>query len=199
MIASDAIDRFVNALTAIPGTRKLGLRVEDYLLLDREGVFDDYAKTELIEGEIYAMNAQYSRHSRVKTRLTSAVNSALATARLPYEALTEVSVRLAADSMPEPDIVVTGYTGDDHVPAELVVLIVEVSDTTLDVDLTRKARLYARHGVPEYWVADVVTNVVHRMADADGDRYRQAARIAFGEPIIAATLPKLVVSTDTLR
>ena len=41
------------------------LRVDDYLLLDSEGAFEEYRKTELIGGKVYYMNAQHRPHDRV--------------------------------------------------------------------------------------------------------------------------------------
>ncbi|MBY0519703.1 MAG: hypothetical protein K2P79_04680 [Sphingomonas sp.] len=46
--------------------RKLGLRVEDFLLLNASGAFDGDGKTELIDGDIYVMNAQFGEHARAK-------------------------------------------------------------------------------------------------------------------------------------
>ena len=48
-------------------------------------------------------------------------------------------------------------------PADLQ-LVVEVSDSTLTIDLTAKARLYARAGIVEYWVIDIRGRrlIVHR-------------------------------------
>ena len=62
----------------------------------------------------------------------------------------------AEDSVPLPDVAVyPGRVQDytDHPTAAL--LVVEVSHTSLDRDLTVKAELYAEAGVPEYWVVDV--------------------------------------------
>ena len=62
---------------------------------------------------------------------------------------------LGLDTDPEPDIAVmrgAPGTGVHPVSAELVV---EISDTTLNDDLTEMAELYATAGVPEYWVLDV--------------------------------------------
>jgi len=52
---------------------------------------------------------------------------------------------------------------DNPQPAE-VALALEVSDTSLAFDLTRKASLYARAGIQEYWVLDVTARrlIVHR-------------------------------------
>src|SRR5262245_10479062 len=70
------------------------------------------------------------------------------------------------DSAPEPDVwVVPGRFEDctDHPTSAL--LIVEVSDTTLDYDLTTKAELYATASIADYWVLDVVNRQLHVFRD----------------------------------
>ena len=54
-----------------------------------------------------------------------------------------------------------------HPRGDEILLAVEVSDTTLGFDRSRKAALYAKAGVPEYWVLDLVHRVlvVHRQTD----------------------------------
>lgn len=175
------------------------LRVEDFMLLAEHGAFADYAKSELIDGDIYVMNAQYSRHARVKTRLLLALVNSLAEMGIDLEALSEVSVRLSADSMPEPDIVLTRWRGDGAVPVETVALIVEVADTTLETDLGRKSNLYAAAGVPEYWVVDLNESrvLMHEMPDADG--YHGQLDVLLGEPLKAATIAGLEVESGGLR
>lgn len=75
---------------------------------------------------------------------------------------------------PEPDVAVTqaptvSYQADNPGPADLL-LVGEVSDTTLHYDLQFKAALYAAAGIPEYWVLDVVSRQlhVHRQSSPDG-------------------------------
>jgi Uma2 family endonuclease len=180
----------------VPHTAKL--RVADFMLLNDAGAFDAYSKTELIEGEIICMQAQYSRHARVKTRLIFALETALQAMDSGLETISEVSVHLTDDSMPEPDIVLTRHKGGGAVPLDTVALIVEVSDTTLDHDLGRKARLYARAGVPEYWVIDVEENraLLHMEPAADG--YAEQIDVPFGERLISGTIDGLAVETDRL-
>ena len=185
----------MNAVTISRTPEKLGLRVEDYLRLDQAGAYDGYGKTELIEGDVYAMNAQYSRHARIKTRLAGALNQALATLGGSLEAIVEVSIALSDDSMPEPDISVIGYTGNDPAPASSVALVVEVSDTTLVIDLGRKAALYARHGIPEYWVVDVEARIIHQMWAPGETGFANSCLISFGTSITAATLGQLTIPT----
>ena len=176
------------------------LRVEDYLALDDLGAFQDYAKTELIEGEIIFMNAQHRPHARVKSNLYLILAAALRDSHPELGALVEVSISAPPHNVPEPDIVGTSQpNGDGLVPLDSVKLIVEVADTTLRNDLERKAALYARLGVPEYWVADVNGRVIHQMWALRGEGYGERGEAAFGERIAAATIPGLALETNELR
>jgi hypothetical protein len=67
-------------------------------------------------------------------------------------------VTLEPQSEPQPDLTLLKFRADRYAhalpTAADVLLIVEVSDTTLDYDRGEKLRLYARHGIPEYWIVD---------------------------------------------
>ena len=79
----------------IASPERARLSVDDYVLLNDNGAFEGYTKTELIEGEIWVMNAQYSRHARAKTRLTVALTAKLIEIGSELEAISEVAVRLS--------------------------------------------------------------------------------------------------------
>jgi Uma2 family endonuclease len=175
------------------------LRVEDYLLLDESGAFEAYAKTELIEGEIFYMNAQHRPHAGVKMRLFVALSDQLRALSSAFVPIVEVSVSMPPGSVPEPDIVVTSEPdGEGLVPLASVGLVVEVADTTLSHDLRRKAALYARVGVPEYWVADVRGRSVTQFWRPVDGAYAERRAIAFGEPIVSVAIEGLAISTSTL-
>ena len=189
----------MNAVASMIATpEKARLRVEDFVLLADSGAFADYAKTELIDGEIWYMNAQWSRHARVKTRVAVALANKLTELASDLEVLSEVSVRTSGNGMPEPDIVLTRWRGEGPVPVESVALVIEVSDTTLDTDLGRKSDLYAAAGVPEYWVIDLNENrvLMHELPDADG--YHGQLDILLGEPLRAATIEGLEISAASV-
>lgn len=172
------------------------LRVEDYLALDRNGAFADYAKTELIEGEIVFMNAQHRPHARVKSELYFLIAQVLRSTGSQLTALVEASFEAPPHNVPEPDIVITSEArGEGLVPLASVKLIVEVADTTLRNDLDRKAALYARLGVPEYWVADVNGRIIHQMWAPAGEAYAERREVAIGEAVQAATIEGLSVET----
>lgn len=170
------------------------LRIEDYLLLDASGAFEAYRKTELIDGEIYFINAQHRLHARIKSRLFRVMAAALDKLGVGLEAMAEGSVAMPPDGAPEPDIVVTSEPeGDGLIPLASVRLIVEISDTALAFDTKRKTALYARNHVPEYWIVDVEGATIHQMWGPETDGYAQCRAVAFGGRIEAVTVSGLVV------
>ncbi|HEY0621838.1 Uma2 family endonuclease [Sphingomonas sp.] len=174
------------------------LRVADFLLLAEAGAFSDYARTELIEGEIWVVNSVHRRHARVHAQLTAEIGAALRAAGSPLTFYTAPSTELSDDSLPEPDIAIGEPSDAKIFPGPAMRVAIEVSDSTLDLDLGRKARLYARYGVPEYWVADVEGRVIRQMWAPDGEAYKQRRDVPFGDSLTAATVPGLTIATDSL-
>ena len=79
-----------------------------------------------------------------------------------------------------------------------VLLAIEIADTTLDTGLGRKAALYARHGVPEYWVVDVERRVIHQFWSPASGEFADNRETAFGELVTAATIAGLIIKTLAL-
>jgi len=175
------------------------LRVEDYLTLDELGAFEAYGKTELIDGEIVYMNAQHRPHARIKSRLYRLIADALDQIGSDLEALIEGSIAMPPHNVPEPDISLTAEPeGKGLIPLGSLALVIEVADATVANDLGRKRRIYAREGVPEYWVVDVNKAVIHQMWAPAGESYAEHREIAFGTRIAAATVAGLAVETKSL-
>ena len=176
---------------------KYRLRVEDYQQLDEAGVFGD-ARTELLDGEIIVMNAEYRPHSWVQDELAYRLRRQLEELGSKLY-VSSASVRISDHSMPLPDTVLTDQPrGEGAIPPASVALLLEVSSTTLKRDLGRKLTIYARAGIPEYWVADVGARVIHQMwGPADGTYTRREA-ISFGRSITSVIIAGLTIATDEL-
>jgi Uma2 family endonuclease len=178
--------------------RKVKLTIADFLRLNDSGAFDDYSKTELIDGEIVALNSQFTGHARFKTRMSHRLQDVLDLMMPDYLAMVEVAVAIPPSGLPEPDVVVTDFseTGRVPVPVESIALIVEISDTTLRFDLGKKAKLYAAAGVPEYWVADLQGGKMHQMWAPAGKDYTKRREVPFGDRVEAVTIAGLGVETQ---
>ncbi len=72
-------------------------------------------------------------------------------------------------------------------------LVIEVSDTTLKKDRGRKARLYARHGVRDYWVVNAQSLVTTRFADPADGRYPPETEHGPEETLVPALLPHVTL------
>ena len=168
------------------------------MTLERAGAFRGYSKSELIDGTIYVVNAQYSRHMRAKSRFYRRLADAC-DSLCGFEAWVEGSVELSPHSMPEPDILVTRDTPTDGpILAEMLALAVEIADTTRGFDLGRKAKMYAKNGLAEYWVIDLAKRLVHRHTSPSATGYANVESLELGAQLTALTIPGLTVDTAGL-
>ncbi len=83
-------------------------------------------------------------------------------------------------------------------PVASVALVAEVADTSLAIDLGRKAAIYAAAGVAEYWVVDLGARLIHQHWSPQGDTYGRREEMAFGGRIEAATISGLQVDLAEL-
>jgi len=103
--------------------------------------------------------------------------SVFGTSRIRVQLSMEAGGEDRERSVPEPDLAVLREFKPEyqrrHPRGDELLLVVEVADTSAAFDLSGKAILYARAGVPEYWVVDLVRRmlVVHRQPD--GAQYRR--------------------------
>jgi Uma2 family endonuclease len=183
-------------ISTSPQTAKLTAR--DFWLLADAGAFEGFVKTELIEGEIQVVNAVHSRHAKAHAALTVELGLALDKLDSQLILLSTPSTALSDDSIPEPDIAIASKAEGKAVDGADILLAVEISDTTLDHDLGRKMRLYARHGIPEYWVVDVEGGVIHQHWAPGDSGYAEKREIAFGVDVMMGTLLGFVVGTARL-
>ena len=161
------------------------------------GVFGPDDRLELIDGALFAMTPRGSRHAAI-------VDQAGEVLRAAFGAGCRVRIQspLAAgdDSEPEPDLAVVPGRALDYVAAHpaTALLVVEVSDDSLRRDRTLKQRLYARQGIPEYWIVALpdARLEVHRDPAATG--YRTVLTRRAGETITPLLRPSAVVPVSDL-
>ncbi len=103
----------------------------------------------------------------------------------------------------EPDLVVTAADAAAYVArhpqGNETRLVIEVSDSTLRFDQTTKGNLYARAGVPEYWVVDLTGAILYLHRRPLNGRYTQIINASGAESISPEAMPEAIVSiTDFL-
>lgn len=186
----------MTAHEALTTPHPVRLSVGDFMMLNDAGAFADYGKSELINGTIYVVNAQYRPHARAKSRLHIALAAAL-DAFSDLEAVVEGAIDIPPDNVPEPDILVTDQAeGDGLIPLASVKLAIEIADTSLANDLGEKAQLYAANAIPEYWVVDLKGKVVHQLWSPGAAGYGERRESALGETLTSQTIAGLSVDTS---
>ena len=149
------------------------LTVHDYYRMAEVGLLYPDDRTELIEGEIIDMPPIGDRHADVVRVLTKRLIRAVGDSA---EVSSQLPVRLSLRSEPQPDFAILKAKQDGyrkHPQPRDVLLLIEVSDSTLRYDLGKRASLYAMHGIPEYWVFDLQHNPVWRHRMPKGREYTQ--------------------------
>lgn len=168
-------------VVAQPTTRRW-TRVE-YERLVELGVFQPGERLELLDGLLVVREPQGARHASAIRRLLAALRRALGDA---WQIDSQLPIALDADSEPEPDVAVVppdpGAYRETH-PSHPV-LIVEIAESSYRTDREYKASLYARAGIADYWIIDLVHDTVeiHREPEATpqaphGWHYRNVAML----------------------
>lgn len=172
----------------------LKLRIEDFEVLERAGVFKDYKKAELIDGVIEVMNAEFRCHNFIKNEVTYRLRRAFEALDSDLSAYNEASLALPSHSLPQADVVVAKGGRDDryYEPADIAIVI-EVADSTAKRDLTVKRVLYAEGGIAEYWVIEVSTGQVHQFWSVENGSYVDTRSMPVNREIGSATMPELTI------
>ena len=136
---------------------------DEYYQMAESGIFRPDERVELIEGEIIVMSPPGPQHSFSITKS----NTQLAKA---YGDTHDVSVQNPLDlgvlSQPQPDfaLVPAGSVRVDAHP-QGADLVIEVARSSLAFDRNEKAALYAKGGIPEYWIVDLVNRQIEVFRD----------------------------------
>lgn len=156
-----------------PPGRVRQFTVPEYHRLIDQGFFRADERFELLEGWIVEKMSRNPPHDSALNRIRRRLEK-----ELPNGWMIRIqSAITTADSEPEPDIAIV--RGDDadyqarHPSPANVALIVEVSNTTLADDRSLKLRVYARAGVPQYWIANLNDRTVEAFSDPLETDYAQ--------------------------
>ena len=153
--------------------------VSEYHRMVESGILKEADRVELIDGEVVEMTPIGSKHSACIGRLIeqfvpSVTAGAVGGVQNPID--------LSERSEPEPDLALLrrrpDFYASGHPTTDDVLLLIEVSDTSLEFDRRVKVPLYARSGIPDVWLVDLEheTITVYRDPGPDGYTTAQVAR-----------------------
>ena len=169
-------------------------RVE-YERLIETGFFQPGDPIELIGGQLIVVEPQGSNHFTAIQAVEEALRAAFGAG---WQVRGQGPVALDEESEPEPDVAVVPGSFRDYVAAHpsRPVLVVEVSESSLALDRHHKGSLYARAGLDDYWIVNLVDRVleVYRNPGPDraasfGWRYQSVEALERGASVSPLALP----------
>ena len=175
------------------------ISTDRYEMMIATGVLTKYDRIELIEGDMLDMAPIGDQHTAITSRLNEFFVFAVA------RSATIVSggaIKLGDFSEPQPDLMLLKRRADFYSgkrpEAPDVLLLIEVSDSSLAFDLGVKLNLYARYGVSEYWVVDVEGRrvVCHREPTPKG--YARTTEHATADVLALHAFPDLTVTVGQI-
>jgi Uma2 family endonuclease len=169
------------------------LRAE-YDRLVESGAFEE-ERIELLEGVLVTMSPQKPPHAHTVQQLTAALSAALSGRAIVRP---QLPLALSDDSEPEPDVAVVprGDYSREH-PSEAL-LVVEVALSSQRRDRIIKGRIYARAGVAEYWVVDLISRTIEVHQNPRGAQYTRITGHGDDETLRLSAFPEVEVHIGSI-
>ena len=179
-------------------TKKL-FTVQEFQHICDAGVFHPDSRFELIRGDIIEMPNPTKRHAGRVNKLNRVFTS-----KLGESVIVCIQNPMFANetSEPKPDVVICKPLPELFGPFEPdpgdVLLLVEISDTSVRYDTRIKAPLYAQGGIPEYWLLNIPGEVVEVRTHPEGGEYRRVEAYRRGQIITPQMLPGVTFTVEEL-
>ena len=170
--------------------------VPDYEKLGEAGIFHEDDRVELLNREIIIRAPIGYRHVAAVWALTAIFGDAR---RNRFIVSPQCPFVLDDSSEPEPDLALIrcDVRQAKRLPrTEDVFLVIEVSDHSLGYDRAEKLPAYARNGIGEVWIVNLVDDTIEAYREPDGDGYRTMLKIRRGESIAPLAFADIVVQAN---
>ena len=175
------------------------ISVAEYEAMGETGVLASGPRTELLDGEVFEMSPIGLSHWSLVVGLDQTLQRLCGT-----NALIAVQGPVPLDewSMPEPDLILLTPRNDRYksawpTPADIMLLI-EVSDTSLRRDRGKKLALYAAAAVPRVWIVNVRAHRILVFEGPVGSRYTKEAEFGPGDSVEVPGVSQPVPVTDLI-
>ena len=185
-------------MIAPPVTRKR-FTTREYEQIIAAGVIAEDDRVELLEGEIVEMSPIGPSHSACIDRLNQLLqrmvgDSAIVRVQSP--------IRLSEYSAPQPDLTLLqprhDFYASGHPEPEEILLLIEVSESSLSYDRAVKLPLFALAGIPEVWIVALLPQVIEVYRSPGENGYGETQTLRRGDSLSAINLPELALIVDSV-
>ena len=169
--------------------------LDEWRRLGEANIFPPESRLELINGEILEMAPIGFNHAGHLKHINK-----LFTKLVPDNIIISVQdpLQLGDLSEPEPDFMLLKPNDDfyssRHPNANDVLLLIEVADTSLIFDQNQKLRLYALHGIPEYWLLNLNDSCLEVYRMPNGELYAEKTTLRAGDTTTLSQLDQITIN-----
>lgn len=173
--------------------------VEDYHRMRDAGIFGEEDRVELLDGEIIQMSPIGPLHAAIVKR----INTLLGQVSLGQHIVSiQDPIELSDASEPQPDIAILKYRADfygtSHPQPHEIMLLIEVSDASLEYDKENKLPRYADSLIPEVWIIDAEHQQVEQHYNPANGTYRTKQTWLRGDRITSVQLAAVTARVDDI-
>ena len=173
--------------------------VTEYNRMGETGILSEDDRLEMIEGELIEMSPTGKRHAACVDVLAELFRE-----QLQRKVIVRVQnpIQLGSYSEPQPDVALLKRRDDfyrsAHPTSADVLLVVEVADTTIDYDRQIKVPLYARAGIAEVWIVNLMDEQVEIYTQPASGAYQSQLKAGRGETINSPDTFNLALNVDDI-
>ena len=185
-------------ITRLPVMRKR-FRVDEFRKMVEAGILPEEHGWEVIDGFLMDKMSIGDKHASTVKRLNRIFNQ-----RFNEGLLVSVQDPIQLDdyNAPEPDIALLRfredfYLGQTPMPTDILLLI-EVSDSTIEYDREIKKKLYAEAEIVEFWIVNLQENILETFSQPKNGSYRSARILEAGEVIKSNTVNDLELTVNEI-
>jgi Uma2 family endonuclease len=173
--------------------------VAEYHRMGEVGILTEGDRVELIEGQLVALAPIGSDHAGTSNALTRRLVQTVGDRGV---VAVGNPVQLDDLSEPQPDFSVLKPRDDDYRRAtprpDEVLLLIEVANSSLAYDRNVKRSLYARHGIPEFWIVNLVAGEVEVCRLPLGEQYQSVLCVGRDGVLEPQLLPGVTIPVAAL-
>ena len=188
----------------IPNTTTNGVKPRlitalDYDRMIEAGIYNENDRIELLNGEIIEIMPKGTKHTSANSRIVRFF------IRLFDEKVivrSQDPIWLDDFSQPEPDIVLAkwddkGYAENHPTPTDIL-LVMEISDTTLAYDREDKARAYSRNAIQQYLLLNLQNETIEDYREPSSDGFQFKRTLRKGDTLNLVAFPEIEIKIDDL-
>ena len=183
----------------IPALMRKKFRTDEVYQMMKIGILPEESGWELIDGEIIQKMTVGSKHASVVRRIEKYLERnfgdfVMVSGQNP--------IHIDEHNEPEPDIALLkprdDFYAEKHPEPQDVLLVIKVSDSTLEFDRETKKTIYAEAGIKEFWLINLKQETIETYSDPAHGVYYQMQIYGRGETVNSRNIENLVVETNMI-